>query len=246
MSLPWSRFVTVGDSLSEGVGDPMRGSLRGWADRLADALRVDVPDLAYWNLARRSLLTSEVRHAQLDRALELSPDLVSVVVGMNDLLSQNFSADGYRDDLASIVSPLAASGATVVMGTFPPDLPLLRLMPRRGATKYRSRLAAASDVVRALASEHDAVLADAPDGWRYTMSECSIDGCHPNARGHIHIAQLALEALCARSQVPAGRIEHDGYGWLTTSARHLRWLTSQGYLRSAPAMFARLRQSRTT
>ncbi|MGH2729442.1 MAG: SGNH/GDSL hydrolase family protein, partial [Actinomycetota bacterium] len=178
MSLPWERFVAVGDSLTEGVGDPVRGSLTGWADRLSAALRVDNPDLAYWNLARRSLLTSEVRDAQLDRALELSPDLVSVVVGMNDLLAQSFSSDRFREDLASLVTPLVDSGATVMMGTFPPDLPLLRLMPRLGAAKYRSRLQAASDVVRMLATEHGAVLVDVPEGWRYTLSECSIDGCH--------------------------------------------------------------------
>lgn len=246
MVIPWSRFVTVGDSLSEGVGDPVRGSLRGWADRLADALRDLNPQLTYWNLARRSLLTKEVGDSQLARAVELSPDLVSVVAGMNDLLSENFTAEGYRDDLGAIVTPLADSGATVVMGTFPPDLPVLRLMPRRIAARYRARLHGASDVVRALAARYDAVCVDAPAGWRYTMSECSIDGCHPNARGHVHIAELALEALCARAGTPAGRIEREGYGWLGTSARHLRWVTSQGYLRSAPGMWLRLKQSRAT
>jgi lysophospholipase L1-like esterase len=244
--MPWTRFVIVGDSLSEGVGDPVRGSLRGWADRLADALRVANPELSYWNLARRSLTTKEVRETQVEPALELRPDLVSVVAGMNDLLSDSFSADSYHDDLAALVDSLGPAEATLVMGTFPPDLPLLRLMPRRTAGRYRSRLHAASDVVRALASEHDAVLVDAPEGWRYTMSECSLDGCHPNARGHVHLAELALDALCTRAQVTAGRIERDGYGWLGTTTRHLRWLASQGFLRDAPAMFARLRQSRTT
>ncbi len=35
---PWRRYVAIGDSLTEGVGDPVRGFLRGWADRLAAAL----------------------------------------------------------------------------------------------------------------------------------------------------------------------------------------------------------------
>lgn len=241
--IPWSRFVALGDSLSEGVGDPIRGSLRGWCDRLADALRALNPALSYWNLARRSLMTNEVRDTQLAPALELAPDLVSVVTGMNDLLAESFDPDSYRLALSEIVRPLADTGATVVMGTFPPDLPLLRLMPRRVARKFRTRLHDSSEVVRVLAAEHDALCIDAPDGWRYGMSECSIDGCHPNARGHVHIAQLGIEALCARAGVPAPRIERDGCGWVATSMGHLRWVVSQGYLRSAPAMFVRMKQS---
>ncbi len=38
---PWHRFVAIGDSYTEGVGDPeprSLGGLRGWADRVAEEL----------------------------------------------------------------------------------------------------------------------------------------------------------------------------------------------------------------
>ena len=237
-TLPWSRFVAIGDSLTEGVGDPSEGSLRGWADRLAHALRRLNPRMSYWNLARRSLTTAQVCDEQVSRALELKPDLVSVVAGMNDLMAASFDADTYRHDLTDIVRPLAESEATLLMGTFPTDLPLLRLTPRRVARMLRGRLHDASAVVAAVAAEHGAVCATAPGGWRYTMSECSIDGCHPNARGHVHIAQLSLGALCARADIPVTSIDPDGCGWLTTSFGHLKWLGSQGYLTRPPGVLA--------
>jgi len=240
VTVPWSRFVALGDSLTEGIGDPTRAGLLGWADRLVAHLRASHPNLQYWNLARRSLTTREARDQQLDRALELNPDLASVAVGMNDILGPDFDMEIYRDDLASIVKPLRDSGATVLTGTFPATLPALRLMPRDKARKYRSRLHQASVAVRRVADAHGALCMDAPDGWRYTMSECSIDGCHPNARGHVHIAQLALDALSREAGIDPAHIGRDGCRWVSTSARHLRWLTTQGYLHKAPAWARRM------
>ena len=55
MSPPFQRFVAIGDSQTEGVGDELNpdGSDRGWADRFAEALAVDSPGLLYANLAIR-------------------------------------------------------------------------------------------------------------------------------------------------------------------------------------------------
>ncbi|SDK16031.1 hypothetical protein SAMN05216282_103147 [Cryobacterium psychrotolerans] len=39
---PWSRYVALGDSFTEGIGDPepaSPGGHRGWADRVAEVLR---------------------------------------------------------------------------------------------------------------------------------------------------------------------------------------------------------------
>jgi lysophospholipase L1-like esterase len=156
---------------------------------------------------------------------------VSVVVGMNDVMATNFDPESYRSDLLSIVRPLKETGTTVLLGTLPRDLPLLRIMPRRKAQSARRRLSDVSDVVLQVAVEHGAVYIDAPEGWRYTMVECSLDGCHPNARGHAHIAELALEALANRAEVSVPPFEYFDCGWVSTSLRHTRWIVSQGLLR---------------
>ncbi|MGH2655899.1 MAG: SGNH/GDSL hydrolase family protein, partial [Actinomycetota bacterium] len=107
MPLPWKRFVALGDSLTEGVGDPdRRGRLRGWADRLAETMAAVDPDFAYANLARRGLPSEEVRRTQLEPALRLRPDLASVLVGMNDLLEPRFDPARFEGELSGIVGPL--------------------------------------------------------------------------------------------------------------------------------------------
>lgn len=241
VTIPWSRYVAIGDSLTEGVGDPARGGLRGWADRLAQGLRALDPELRYWNLARRSLTTREVFENQLEPALELEPDLVSVVVGMNDVMTRVFDRDSFEEELERMVETLASRGSTVLVGTLPRDLPLLRVMPRPTARALRDRLETVGDVVLGIAARHDAVCIDAPPEWRYTMVECSIDGCHPNARGHAHIAELALIALAERAGIDEPAPGDLDARWLPSSLRHLRWLASEGYLQ-VPTVVRRLRQ----
>ena len=60
---PWRRYVAIGDSFSEGIGDPdpdRPGYHRGWADRLAEELsRLTPPGeaLAYANPVSYTHLT---------------------------------------------------------------------------------------------------------------------------------------------------------------------------------------------
>lgn len=82
-----ARFVALGDSLTEGTGDPHGGypnGLRGWADLLATELaRVD-PGLEYANLALRAKRARDVLVEQVPAAVALRPTLVTLWVGGND------------------------------------------------------------------------------------------------------------------------------------------------------------------
>ena len=147
--LPWARFVAVGDSLTEGVGDPgPRGDLRGWADRLAEGLRRVDEGLTYVNLAVRGQTTRQVRETQLETALGLRPDLASALSGMNDLLQPDFDPEVYRRDLDAIVDPLVAAGAVVLTATFP-DVASFLPLPSRARASIRRRLELASGAVAA-------------------------------------------------------------------------------------------------
>ena len=90
MSSCSSRYVALGDSFTEGVGDPHRTSpngLRGWADHVAVALAQSNPELRYANLAVRGRRMDEILDEQVQTAVMLEPDLVTIYAGMNNLLS---------------------------------------------------------------------------------------------------------------------------------------------------------------
>src|SRR3978361_1127546 len=85
----FTRSVALGDWFTEGVGDPHRSSpngLRGWADHVAVALAQTNPELRYANLAVRGRRMDEILADQVQTAVMLEPDLVTVYAGMNDLL----------------------------------------------------------------------------------------------------------------------------------------------------------------
>ncbi|WP_037075444.1 SGNH/GDSL hydrolase family protein [Pseudonocardia spinosispora] len=188
----FDRYVAIGDSQTEGVGDGDDATgLRGWADRLAERLARVNPDLRYANLAVRGRRAGEVRAGQLDAAIALRPDLVTVVAGVNDLLRPGFDADEVAGQLEVMFGALRASGACVATLTYPDVAriaPLARpLRPRVERLNERIRAAAArQDVVVADAARHDAV-AD--------RRFFGPDRLHANALGHELIASAVAHAL---------------------------------------------------
>ena len=87
-------FVAIGDSFTEGLNDPAPGGgFRGWADRLAGLLAAEYPGLRYANLAVRGKLLREIVAEQVPAAAAMSPGLVSLAGGGNDMLRPGADPD---------------------------------------------------------------------------------------------------------------------------------------------------------
>jgi lysophospholipase L1-like esterase len=74
---PW-RFVAVGDSFTEGVGDSdlrLPNGCRGWADRVAEELARRQPQTRYANLALRGRRLKQIVAEQFEPALAMAPTL---------------------------------------------------------------------------------------------------------------------------------------------------------------------------
>ena len=87
--MTFHRYVALGDSFTEGVGDPdptRPNGLRGWADRVAEVLAARTDDFGYANLAIRGRKLDGILAEQLEPALALEPDLVTIYAGANDIL----------------------------------------------------------------------------------------------------------------------------------------------------------------
>ena len=191
--IPWSRFVALGDSFTEGVGDPeadSAGGLRGWADRFAEVLSDSNDDFAYANLAVRGKLIRQIADEQVETALDLRPDLISVCAGGNDVIRPGSDPDDIAAQLDDIVRRLRESHATVLMftGVDVAFQPVFR--------SIRGKVAIFNENVRKVAQRHDCIVVDqwaieALQDPRYWAT----DRLHLNALGHHTIAMAALEAL---------------------------------------------------
>lgn len=193
VELPWSRFVALGDSFTEGVGDPdpdSPGGLRGWADRLAEILSLFDEDFAYANLAVRGKLIQQIADTQVEAALDLRPDLISICAGGNDVIRPGTDPDEVAAKLERIVERLSVGGATIMLftGVDTAFQPVFR--------SIRGKVAIFNENVRKVAQRHDCIIVD-----QWALEELhdsrywAGDRLHLNALGHHTIARAALAAL---------------------------------------------------
>ena len=198
------RYVALGDSFTEGVGDPAPDrphGLRGWADRVAEVLEALAHDaghdFGYANLAVRGRKLLPILAEQLDPALALGPDLVTVHAGANDVLRPRVDLDALAAAYDDGVERLTAAGARVVVFT---------IWDPGGSGIYgalRGRMAIFNEHVREISDRHGT---DVVDMWRMRDQPVGelmdTDRMHLNARGHDAIARAVLAAL----DVPHGHV----------------------------------------
>ena len=172
---PIGSFVALGDSFTEGVGDPYPdGSLQGWADRFAGELAAARPGLRYANLAIRGKLLGQVIAEQIPVAASLAPDLASLAAGGNDLMRRKSDPEQLAASFEQAVVALREAGSQVLMftGFDPSRIPLLR--------QLRAKAAAYNERLRAVAERHDCLHVDL---WSMTVLGDSREWCAA-APGH--------------------------------------------------------------
>ncbi|MGG7575260.1 SGNH/GDSL hydrolase family protein [Streptomyces sirii] len=198
------RFVALGDSLTEGLGDPLPGGgWRGWAALLAAALGERPGSVQLVNLAFSGALAADVAERQLPAAQELKPRFVSLVVGANDTLRAAFTIERVAAALDRTHGVLSEGGAVVLTACLPDPGRMLGL-PGPLARPLARRMRAVNTVVHAVSARHGGVhlhLADHP--WVAERASWSVDRLHPSERGHRLLARGFHTAL-ADAGVPVG------------------------------------------
>ncbi|MFD1212310.1 SGNH/GDSL hydrolase family protein [Arthrobacter sp. GCM10027362] len=193
------RFVALGDSFTEGVGDDdpsLPNGVRGWADRVAEQLMLADTSWGYANLAVRGKKLGQVLDEQLDPALALQPTLVTLYAGGNDILRPKVDIDALMAGYDDGVARLAASGATVLLFT--------GFDTAKSAVfgRTRGRTAIYNEWVREVADKHGALLLDywrlrEFQDWRYWAE----DRLHMSSAGHTLMAKRVLEVLQAQDVI---------------------------------------------
>lgn len=194
----YRRVVAIGDSFTEGMGDPREdGSLRGWADRVAEALATharteDGHPVRYANLAVRGRRIGPILQEQLLPTLALEPDLVTLNGGGNDLLRPNVDVDRVATLAKQAADRITAAGGDLLIcsGADPSGhLPFGGVLRRRGALL--------TEAIRAWAEGMPGVIFvdNFSDTYFHDHRVWSADGLHLNARGHVRAAVNAVRAL---------------------------------------------------
>ena len=244
----WRRYVALGDSITEGLCDDSRspaGHYRGWADRLALMLAsVSASGTSgrgsfkYANLAIRSSRIRDVVSRQLPAALALRPQLVSVLIGANDLVKPGADPRRLAGEVEQVVRSLRDAGTDVLLAT--PFLP-----HRRAARIFARRFARYNSELRRIARETGSMLLDVES--LPSISELDLwaeDGVHLRSAGHRLLAYGAADVLGVPDAEQLGALEtalhadesaasdEDAAGprrlWLTAHALPWAWRRLRG------------------
>ncbi|KPC96103.1 SGNH hydrolase [Streptomyces sp. NRRL F-6602] len=189
---PTTSYVAIGDSFTEGVGDPgPDGVFVGWADRLARMLAGQSPDgFRYANLAVRGRLLQQIVDEQVPRARELAPDLVTFCAGGNDILRPGTDPDTLAGIYEAALAELLTTAGTVVVctGFDTRSFPVLSLLRGKIAT-YNAHL-------RAVADRHGCPVLDL---WSLRAVQdrraWDEDRLHLSPEGHRRVALRCAEVL---------------------------------------------------
>jgi lysophospholipase L1-like esterase len=219
----WKSFVAIGDSFTEGLDDwRPDGTPCGWADRVAERLAEDEPELRYANLAVRGKLLDQIVADQVPVAERLRPDLIAFAAGGNDII--RFACD--TDDLArrfdEALGRVTATGAQVLVFT---GFDVGRMHPL--IRRLRGRVACYSELTRASAERHGSTVVDL---WGMTPladpRSWGLDRLHLTEQGHRRVALRTLETLGVpvlddwRAPFPAA----DPAPWRARQQEDLRWM----------------------
>ncbi|MBE1534105.1 SGNH/GDSL hydrolase family protein [Actinomadura algeriensis] len=191
-------LVVLGDSTAAGLG------VHAASETPAAVLAGGLAELAgrpvrLTNVARPGARSAALGD-QVERALQVRPDLAVVMVGANDVTSRVPAAESVRH-LADAVVRLRAAGAQVVAGTCP-DLGSVKplMQPLRWIARRASRQLAAAQTIAVVERGGRSVSIGDLLGREFAAEPhvmFSADRYHPSARGYAAAAAALLPSLAS-------------------------------------------------
>ena len=185
-------YVALGDSTVEGVG--ASGPDASYVSVLYERLRAVYPEARAENLGVAGAESLDVLERQLPRAVAITPDLVTLSVGPNDVTS-GVTADDYARNVDRILERLTRETRALVVVNLLPDItltPLIRRSPQRDA--FGRITVQFNEVLAKRARAHGVVVVDLHARSREELPRrpelLAADGYHPSDLGYARWAEL--------------------------------------------------------
>jgi hypothetical protein len=193
-SVPWRRFAVICDSFTSSSSRAQKAH-QCWPSKVSTALRQRQPDLAYINLCKQNLLSSQVRSRHLQRILDFAPDLAALSFGYDDVLSDSFDIGHFESELVRVLMALRHIDCTVLtIGIFDisrPDAPSTR---RRQIRRHIDLVCART---AAVAMRYGAINVDMSGYAGSRSADYTDDGLRLNRRGHEIVVAETIRQLGA-------------------------------------------------
>jgi lysophospholipase L1-like esterase len=194
-------ILGLGDSLTQGVGDPrpgiagFRGQLDGWLTHFSQALDLSGYDVELNNLALAGCRVDDVLDTQLPRVAGATAEIAACFIGVNNLWDVNISIEKFAERYDLLAERLSAQFPVVVVASLHDIFAPFRVKePTR--VRLLENIDGVNNTIRASVVRHGLVLMDfASRPEVFTRAVRSVDFLHPNRYGHQLIAAEVLQLL---------------------------------------------------
>ena len=198
-----AKILFQGDSITDAgrISDP-RGLGEGYVAMVVDQFSVRRPDLqvTFLNRGVSAERVRDLRDRWQEDCLSLEPDVVSILIGINDALGTLFwgestSLESFQADYASILELTRRKLDAQIILLEPFLLPV-----SKDLMAYRKAVDSRIEIVRKLSEKFETMLVRLDSVFSEAVKRekpkfWSIDGVHPTAAGHGLIAQSWLESV---------------------------------------------------
>jgi acyl-CoA thioesterase-1 len=186
------RYVALGDSTVAGVGATSPATT--YVGQLHRRLRTVYPNARLDNLGVGGATSGDVVARQLERAVALAPQLVTLSIGPNDITTHVPPAD-YERNVAAIFDRLTRATSAVVVANLLPDLAVTPRFRAHEAKPVVARLTVEfNDALARQARLRGVELVDLYGPSRVEVPAqpelMSRDGYHPSDAGYARWAEL--------------------------------------------------------
>jgi lysophospholipase L1-like esterase len=215
------RYVAIGDSFTEGVGDPQPGGrVRGWADLVAIGLADAHGSVEYANLAIRGRLLEAIATGQCDAALALEPrpDFMTFNGGGNDMMRSSWDAPRIEAFIRRVVDRTAEAGVSLVILSGPD--PTERLPRGRVFAERADQLMGIVERVDA-ENDHVTFVDNYRDPEMRRAAYWDTDRLHLNPLGHARVASRVLDAMGVVTELPVAPAGDPGRPGLLAEAAYV-------------------------
>lgn len=200
------RFVALGDSYTIGAG--LRPRER-WPNQLVRAMRPGINLVLSANLARSSATSEDVIVEQLPQLRSLRPHVVSLLVGVNDVVA-GVDPEAYRANVTTILD--AITERLPARRVFILTTPDYTLTPRGGDYGDRAQQSAGIAAINAILAEEAATrgmhlidISGVSDRVAVDPSLLATDGLHPSAKqyaGWVELIATRMRPALAEGGAP--------------------------------------------
>jgi lysophospholipase L1-like esterase len=206
----WHTYVALGDSITEGFGEPVAGyDNHGWVPLVVGQLLKLNPEMKAYNFGQPGSTIETVKQFQLEGALAKAPDLITLTIGANDANESGWTPTSFANQYAGLLTSLIAPGRTLITMTYPYSEDIFRdnlsnIAQVDGWSYYFERLDEINRTIRETSKRYNLVCFEF-EGFEpfKDPQNLSRDMVHPNSRGYWLAAQHILRLFQTHFSLPA-------------------------------------------